>query len=176
MHPIQRFTGLAALSVATLSLLASRPAAATVVTIGTTSYDVFVVSTSQQASAVDFAAPGDGGQMPWWKDAALAALFAQEVFDDLGPGSNPFYGPIFAYDFDPMSGNVSGVYQLLGDLAVQDMVDPSPAANDTLKYAIATAPVPLPLPLFGAAAGFSWSWRLRRRVRATNHPGSTRLP
>lgn len=163
-----RFAALALLSTAALPLLTTLPAAAVTVSVGGTLYDVTTLTTSYQGSPGDFESLLAGGRMPWWKDDALAAEFAMKTFNALGAGSDPSYGPIFAYGADPTAGKVSGVYQLLADINMQDVVFPPPATTDTLKYAIATAPVPLPLPLFGAAAGFGWSRRLRKRIRSRN--------
>jgi hypothetical protein len=160
MISINRLARLAAISAASFSIHSSQPAMAVVVM----GYDVFSVSMSKQSNPQDFALPVDGGKMPWWKDQALAALFAQTVLDDLGSGSDPLYGPIFAYDFDLNSGQLFGVYQVLDDASMQEIVDPPPTATHTLMYAIASEPVPIPLPLFGAAAGFAWSRRIRHRL------------
>jgi hypothetical protein len=157
--------GLAILSTVALPILAPARAEAVVVNIGGNLYDVSVVITSQSDREGDFASPVSGGLMPWWKDSALAAEFARNVYDGLGSGSDPFYGPIFAFDNDPVLGEVSGVYQLLGDINVQDVVSPPPSSIDTLKYAIATEPVPLPLPLLGAVAGYRWTRRMRQSLR-----------
>ncbi len=161
----ERIAGLAILSTIALPFLSPPPAAAVVVNIGGISYDVSVVITSQSDRKGDFASPVSGGLMPWWKDSTLAAEFARNVYDGLGSGSDPSYGPIFAYDNDPVLGEVSGVYQLLDDIYVQDVVSPPPSSTDRLKYAIATEPVPLPLPLLGAAAGYSWTRRMRQSLR-----------
>lgn len=157
------FVAQAILGAATLSILATSPASAVVVDVGGLSYDVSVFTTSQQDSAADFAPLASLGRMPWWKDGALAATFAQKASAGLGAGSDPDYGPIFAYDFDPGTGTVAGFYQLLSDINVQDLVIPAPTATDRRQYAIASTPAPGPLPLFGAAAAFGWSRRLRQR-------------
>ncbi|MFN9545706.1 MAG: hypothetical protein ACK6AD_01335 [Cyanobacteriota bacterium] len=103
--------------------------------------------------------------MPWWGDSARASEFATKVFDQLGPGSDPNYGPVFAYSIATPQNEVEGWIQSLTD--INDQTFATPATTAMLSYAIATAPVPLPVPLLGAAVGLSWSRRLRRRLRQT---------
>ena len=158
-----RFAVLALLSSAALPLFAMPPASAVTVNVGGTFYDVTALTTSYKDSPGEFMTLFANGRMPWWGNSAVAADFAMQTFDSLGPGTDPLFGPIFAYQVDPMTDVVSGVYQLLSDINVQDVVNSAKTA--TLKYAIATPMVPAPLPLVGAAAGYAWSRRLRQRVR-----------
>jgi hypothetical protein len=91
--------------------------------------------------------------------------FAQQVYDQLGSGSTPGNGPIFAYE---VSGtDILGISQDFGDLLTQYYE--TIADNAAVKYAIATplnsapASVPAPLPVFGAAAALGWSRQIRKR-------------
>jgi hypothetical protein len=96
----------------------------------------------------------------------LAIDFAQQVYDQLGSGSTPGNGPIFAYE---VSGtDILGISQDLGNILIQ--YPETIADNAAVKYAIATplnsvpASVPAPLPVFGAAAALGWSRRIRKRI------------
>jgi len=166
MPTLNRLASLLLLGTTALPLLTTSPAAAVVVTVGGTPYDVSVSTTTYNSSSADFQTPSSGGLMPWWGDDMLASDFAKEVSDALGTGWNNDYGPVFAYEVDTVLGQVSGLAQSLFNPGLQDDVFPPTTA--TVSYAIATAPVPLPLPLFGAAAGFGWSRRLRKRIRSRN--------
>jgi hypothetical protein len=91
--------------------------------------------------------------------------FAQQVYDQLGSGSTPGNGPIFAY---AVSGtDILGISQDFGDPLTQYYE--TIADNAAVKYAIATplnsapASVPAPLPVFGAAAALGWSRQIRKR-------------
>ncbi len=157
-----RLAAFAVLSGTAVSLLASSPADAIGVNFGGVLYDVTVLETSYVTSASTFQPPSLGGLMPWWKSQTNADYFAEQVFGLLGEGSTSGYGPLFAYDYD------APLLQVMGSLhdlsAPGSLIDDTPAASATVKYAIATAPVPGPLPLFGAAAAFGWSRQLRRRI------------
>lgn len=160
-----RFAALALFSAATMPFLSTRPAAAVVVNVRGSFYDVSVIDTSQSADSNLFYPLFAGGSMPWWNDDLLASEFAMKVFDALAVGSDPLYGPLFAHHVDPGVGEVWSMAQLLSDIHVQDGV--VTRTGDRMKYAVATAaPVPLPLPVFGVAAGYGWTRRLRKRLRS----------
>jgi hypothetical protein len=158
------FTASASLA---LPLLSALPAAAVTVTIGVNSYDVTVFTGSYNSNTSLFQALSPG-QMPWWGDTTgdSAAKFATEVFNQLGGGPTPGYGPVFAYDID--AGGVVGITQSLNNLAAQN-VETIPL-DDSVAYAIATPlgpppnQVPAPLPVFGAMAAFGCSRKLRKRI------------
>jgi len=164
MPGLMRFAALALLGGATLPLLSATPAAAVVVNVGGINYDVSISSTSYTLNPITFDLPPTG-QMPWWGDAARASEFATKVFDQLGSGWDPNYGPVFAYSIAAPQNQVEGLTQSLAD--INDQIDVTPATNAMVSYAIATAPVPLPLPVMGAVAGYSCSRRLRLRLRQT---------
>ena len=168
MPTLNRLASLLLLGTTALPLLTTSPAAAVVVTVGGTSYDVSVSTTTYNSSSADFQTPSSGGLMPWWGDDMLASDFAKEVYDALGSGWNNNYGPVFAYEFETIQDQVPGIAQSIFNPNLQ--IDVFPATNATVSYAIATAPVPLPqpLPLFGAAAGFGWSRQLRKRIQCRN--------
>jgi hypothetical protein len=166
MPTLNRLASILLLGSTALPLLTTSPAAAVVVDIGGTSYDVSVSTTTYNSSSADFQTPSSGGLMPWWGDEMLASDFAKEVSDALGPGWDNNYGPVFAYKVDTVLGQVSGLAQSLSNPGLQ--LDVFPTTTAPVSYAIATAPVPLPLPLFGAAAGFGWSRRLKKRIRSRN--------
>ena len=150
-----------------LPLLAALPAAAVTVTIGSNSYDVTVFTGSYNNHTSLFQALSPG-QMPWWGDSTgdSASEFAAQVYDQLGTGSTPGYGPVFAYDLD--SAGVVGLSQNLTDPLAQNVE--SIAKNASIAYAIVTplapppSPVPAPLPVFGAMAAFGCSRRIRKRM------------
>lgn len=165
MPTLNRLASLLLLGSTALPLLTTSPAAAVVVTIGGTPYDVSVSTTTYNSSSADFQTPSSGGLMPWWGDDMLASDFAKEVYDALGSGWDNNYGPVFAYEFDAIQGKVPGIAQSILNPNLQIDVSPAPAAM--VSYAIAAsdpAPVPAPLPIFGLAGGFVASRRLRRRV------------
>ena len=164
MPGLMRFAALALLGGATLPLFSATPAAAVVVIVGGINYDVSISSTSYTLNPTTFDLPPTG-QMPWWGDGARASEFATKVFDQLGSGWDPNYGPVFAYSIAAPQNQVEGLTQSLTD--INDQIDVTPATNAMVSYAIATAPVPLPLPVLGAAAGYRWSRRLRQRLRQT---------
>jgi hypothetical protein len=150
-----------------LPLLITSPAAAVVVTVGGTPYDVSVSTTTYNSSFADFQLPSFGGLMPWWGNDMLSSDFAKEVYTALGSGWNNNYGPVFAYELDVVQGEVPGIAQSLSNPNLQ--IDVYPATTATVSYAIAVpvtapAPVPAPLPIFGLAGGFVACRRLRRRV------------
>ena len=150
-----------------LPLLASLPAAAVTVTIGSNSYDVTVFTGSYNANTSLFQALSPG-KMPWWGDTTgdSASEFAIQVYNQLGNGPTSGYGPVFAYDLD--SAGVVGISQNLTDLLVQ--TGESIALDTPVAYAIATplgpppSPVPAALPVFGAMAAFGCSRRIRKRM------------
>ncbi len=150
---------LALMGTVALSALSTAPAAAVVINLGGTSYDVSVSQTSYTLSTSAFQAP-PLGQMPWWGDGQLASDAATQVFNLLGPGWDTDYGPVFAYD--AAGGQVVGLAQSLTDTL--DQIDVTPATGATVRYALATTPVPGALPLLGAAEMVRWSRRLRRRI------------
>ena len=165
---------MAVLGGAVLPLLSATPAAAVVVNVDGIDYEVSVSSIAATSTPAAFNLPPTG-QMPWWGDGARASEFATQVFDQLGPGFDPDYGPVFAYSIAAPQNQVQGLTQSLTD--INDQIDVTPATNAMVSYAIATAPVPLPLPLLGAAAGYRWSRRLRQRLRqTTGAPNPTPAP
>ena len=150
-----------------LPLLSALPAAAVIVTIGSNSYDVTVFSGSYSSNTSLFQALSLG-QMPWWGDTTgdTASAFATQVYNQLGSGPTPDYGPVFAYDID--AGGVVGITQSLTNILTQNIE--SIALNDSIAYAIATplgppsGQVPAPLPVFGAMVAFAWSGKIRKRM------------
>jgi hypothetical protein len=147
-----------------LPLLSVAPASAVTVTVGSIDYDVTVFNGSYNSNSALFQIPPTG-QVPWWGNDTLAMNFAQQVYDQLGSGSTPGNGPIFAY---AVSGtDVLGISQDFGDPLTQYYE--TIADNAAVKYAIATplnsapASVPAPLPVFGAAAALGWSRQIRKR-------------
>ena len=152
---------------AALPLLSVAPASAITVTVNSIDYDVSFFNTSYISNSVLFQVP-PAGQMPWWGDDTgnLAAEFAQQVYNNLGPGPTSGYGPVFAYE---LSGtDILGISQNLTSTLSQ--IDETIANNIDVNYAIitplnsATTSVPAPLPVFGAAAAFGWSRQLRKRI------------
>jgi len=147
-----------------LPLLTATPATAFTVTVGSIDYDVTVFNGSYDSNPDDFQLP-PAGKMPWWGSDTLATNFAQQVYDQLGPGPTSGYGPVFAYE---LSGtDILGISQNLTNPLSQK--DETIATNADVNYAIATplnspASVPAPLPVFGAAAAFGWSRQLRKRI------------
>lgn len=152
---------LAVLGIAVLPLLSASSASAVLVNVGGTDYDVTVSTISYDLSTGAFQLPSSG-QMPWWGDDNLASDFAQEVFNQLGPGWDANYGPVFAHG--ATGSQVLGIAQSLTN--INDQIDVTPSTSATVSYAIASAPVPGPLPLFGAAAAYGWSRQLRQRIRS----------
>jgi hypothetical protein len=147
-----------------LPLLSVAPASAVTVTVGSIDYDVTVFNGSYNSNSALFQIPPTG-QVPWWGNDMLAMNFAQQVYDQLGSGSTPGNGPIFAY---AVSGtDILGISQDFGDPLTQYYE--TIADNAAVKYAIATplnsapASVPAPLPVFGAAAALGWSRQIRKR-------------
>ena len=161
-----------------LPLLAGLPASAVTVTIGSIDYDVTVFTGSYDNNNSLFQTP-PLGQMPWWGDTTgdLASQFAQQVYDQLGSGPTPGYGPVFAYDLD--MGDVLGLSQNLTNPLSQ--LDETFAPNDSVAYAIASpllppsTSVPTALPVFGAMAAFGWSRRMRKRIYSVGGINERRL-
>lgn len=155
-----------------LPLLSVAPASAFTVTVGSKDYDVAVYKGSYSNNSGLFHQLPPAGKMPWWGDSTgnLAATFAQQVFDQLGPGPTSGYGPVFAYE---LSGtDILGISQNLTDPSSQ--MDETMAISADVNYAIATplgsgpTSVPAPVPVFGAAAALGWSRQLRRRIVGSN--------
>lgn len=165
MSRVLRHSALAILSATVLPFLSASPASAVLVNVGGTVYDVTASTTSYGASTSAFQLP-PAGQMPWWGDDVLASDFALEVFNQLGPGWDADYGPVFAHG--TTLSQVLGIAQSLTD--INDQIDVTPSRSATVSYAIAStpppAPVPGPLPLFGVAAAYGWSRQLRQRIRS----------
>ena len=161
---------------AALPLLSVAPASAITVTVNSIDYDVSFFNTSYNSNSIIFQIP-PSGQMPWWGDGTgnLAAEFAQQVYNNLGPGPTSGYGPVFAYELS--GSDILGISQDLSNALSQN--DETIANNLDVNYAIATplnsAPifVPAPLPVFGAAAAFGLSRQLRKRIAEAK--GSNKL-
>jgi hypothetical protein len=153
---------------------ASTPASAFTVTVGSADYDVTVFNGSYDSNPDDFQLP-PAGKMPWWGSDMLAINFAQQVYNQLGPGPTVGYGPVFAYELS--GSDILGISQNLSNALSQN--DETIANNFDVNYSIATplnsAPtfVPAPLPVFGAAAAFGWSRQLRKRIAEVK--GSTKF-
>jgi hypothetical protein len=162
MTGIRRLAALVLIGGAVLPWLVPSPAAAVVVTVGGFTYDVTTSSMSFTIDPTAFQRPPKG-QMPWWGDSNLASDFATEVFDQLGPGWDSDYGPVFAYSIPSPHDQVHGLASSLVD--INDQIDVRPANGAMVTYAIATIPVPLPLPVLGAAAALGWTHQLRARMR-----------
>lgn len=175
MSGLTRLAAVALLGGALLPCLTASPAAAVVVTVGGTSYDVSALTISSNSQPSAFALP-PLGQMPWWGNDNLASEFATQVFNQLGAGWDADYGPVFAHALDTPMNQVLGLTSSLTDL--NDQIDVTPSLTTTTRYAIAVAPVPLPLPLLGAAAGLGWSRQLRRTrlVSSGGFPGQHNNP
>jgi hypothetical protein len=155
------------------------PAQALQVVVGGVTYDVTAEETTYDADPTRFALIGSGGEMPWWGDSGLAALFAEVVEDQLGPlfpvpGFDEF-GPLFAFArvSDPFIGeSVDGWSQLIVPPANSQILYQA-FPDETLRYAFATrvvvppntAAVPGPLPILGVSVCFGYARRLRRRQR-----------
>ena len=168
--PLQSFPMVAkplALAALTLALIPGA-AHAVVVTVAGNTYDVTTETTSFLSSPSLFQLP-PAGRMPWWGDSSgsSASSFAQVVYNQLGAGPNPGYGPLFAYDLS--GGSLNAVLQDLNDPLSQ--LDNTFADNQTLTFAVASplssTSVPAPLPLTALAAAAAWSRRLRRRIHST---------
>lgn len=148
-----------------LPTLATLPAAAVLVTVNQTEYDVIVIEGSFDDHSALFQAP-PAGLMPWWGDSSgsLASEFAFQVYDSLGSGSGIGSGPLFAYLRDAGSGTLEGWVQSLTDPNAQDLQ--TPFSNASIKYALLNpVPVPVPLPVLAALATFGVSRQLRQRSR-----------
>ena len=155
-----------------LPFAACLPAQAVVVNILGSNYDVTITSTSYNANPIAFGTPA-AGQMPWWGDSSLASTFASQVYDQLGDGYQPGYGPVFAYQFIATpSAEVYGITQNITDINDQLDLDASAPLSAATAYAYASASlitpvsatVPTPLPLLGGASAMAWSRRLRTRI------------
>lgn len=170
--PSKRQQIFAIATAAALPLLGSGPAKAVSVTVGGTVYDVMVSTINYSSNSSSFAPLPLPGQMPWWGNDALASEFAGKVAGSLGEGPEMGFGPVFAYEADPL-GSPTQVLGLVADLMSptnQDYV--SYATTQQVQYAVATEAVPGPLPILGATAAFGWSRQLRRRMGIGNgsHP------
>lgn len=159
---LTRLATLAVLGGAILPMLSAAPASAVVVNIGGIDYDLSSITTSPASQPSAFGLP-PLGLMPWWGDGVLASDFAFQVFNQLGAGWDPDYGPVFAHALDTPQNQVQGLTQSLTD--INDQIDVTPSFNTSISYAIARTPVPAPLPLLGAGAAFGFSRRLRARLR-----------
>jgi hypothetical protein len=148
-----------------LPLLATAPASAFTVNVGSIDYDVTVFKGSYSINSALFQLP-PAGKVPWWGSDTMAINFAEQVYDQLGEGPSVGYGPVFAYEHSGT--DILGISQNLSNPSSQQ--DETIAENAEVIYAIATplnsAPVsvPAPLPVFGAAAAFGWSRQIRKRI------------
>lgn len=169
-----RLPFLALLSSALLPILLPTSAAAVTITVGGITYDMSALSTSVTSQSTAFGLP-PLGQMPWWENQTLASTFAMTVFNQLGPGWDGDYGPVFAYAIDTTKNEVQGMAQSISDS--DDLIDVTPSTGSMVTYAIAspgtTSAVPGPLPVLVAGGGWVWSRRLKQRVRRA---GSTVSP
>lgn len=165
MSSALRHSALALLGATVIPFFSASPASAVLVNVGGTVYDVTLSSASYLTSTNAFQLP-PAGQMPWWGDDLLASDFALEVLNQLGPGWDANYGPVFAHGVSVSE--VLGIAQSLTD--INDQIDVTPSRSATVSYAIASAlpsaPVPGPLPLFGATAAYGCSRQLRQRIRS----------
>jgi hypothetical protein len=90
---------------------------------------------------------------------ASASTFAQVVYNQLGAGPTPGYGPLFAYEIS--GGNLNAILQNFSDPLSQ--LDDIFADNLTVTLAVATpvsttsVPAPLPLAALATAAAHSLS-------------------
>ena len=168
---LQRLTMIAKpLALAALALALSPSAAhAVVVSVAGNTYDITTETTSYLSSPSLFQLP-PAGRMPWWGDAtgASASTFAQVVYNQLGAGPTPGYGPLFAYEIS--GGNLNAILQNFSDPLSQ--LDDIFADNLTVTFAVATpvstTSVPAPLPLAALATAAAWSHRLRRRIHSAS--------
>jgi len=165
--PLTTLSGLLLTGGLAVPLFSVLPASAVTVTIGSADYDVIVFEGTYASNESLFQLP-PAGQVPWWDGTGdLAVEFAQGIFDQLGQGSDPGYGPVFAYASS--RSDVQGIIQSLTDPSSQ--LDQPFSVNSVIRYAIlAPSQVPVsgtpgPLPVFGALGAFSFSRRLRRLVR-----------
>lgn len=173
----------AAISLACASMAsAARPAAALVVNVGGSDYDVQLFETSADAQPGLFQTP-PSGSMPWFGDQSVANAFAVAVGDSLGiptifVSGALEVGPFFAWELpggvvymDAYCGpnntfpcDAGSVYSF-GPTSTYG----SPPTSEAYSYAVATripaTSVPAPLPLLGAAAAFRCSRRLRKRLK-----------
>ncbi len=140
------------------------------VTVAGNQFDVTSTQFPYTGNSAKFDLIENGGQMPWWGSAALAAAFANAVAASLG-SPNSGSGPSFAYEFIPAvpgfgdrvrvieyqsgSGTSSQVYAgVFSNFYATAVSTPPPS----------TSSVPGPLPIFGAAAAFGAARRLRQRI------------
>jgi hypothetical protein len=149
-----------------LVAFASTPAAAVVVQVNGTDYDLTTYSTSPLSMPSLFDLPSMGGKMPWWGDSNLAATFAEQVFNALGEGSTPGSGPYFAYELngDPFFDVTSWKQDLL-NASIQTL-EYTPQLTVANYAILSPAPAPGPLPLLGIASALAMSRRLRSRIRS----------
>lgn len=162
----------AALTLSSLLLLGSHPAAALTVQVNGTNYDLEIYSGSYNDQPAFFETPAQAGRMPWWGNSALAADFAYALAGGLSPTPLPADGPLFA---TAASGStVLATYYDLSTLGSTDVIHEdipfSKAGVQTYVVASNPASVPGPLPIFGAAAGWSFSRRVRRRLSSRPFP------
>jgi len=166
MPALTRVAASALFGAALLPLLSANPASALIITVAGINYDVSTIDTSHASQPTTFGQPPIG-LMPWWGDDILASTFATTVFNQLGPGWDADYGPVFAYALDAPPNVVLGLTSSLTN--VSDQPDVFPSTTASVRYAIATStlatPVPAPLPLLGAVAAYGCSRRLRARLR-----------
>lgn len=166
MAALTRVAAIVVLCGATLPMLSAAPASAVAVNVDGIDYDLSSIITSPVSQPAVFGLP-PLGQMPWWGHEALASEFASKAFAQLGSGSDPDYGPVFAHALDASQNQVLGLTQSLAD--INDQIDVTLAFDTGFSYAVASpaalAPVPAPLPLFGAGAAFGFSRRVRAKLR-----------
>ena len=155
---------------ATLPLLIPTSAEAVVVNVDGINFDIVTFDTSYVLNSADFSAP-PVGRMPWWGDDSQASKFAEQVYNQLGSGSlDSDYGPVFAYESDPIFFEVVGLSQSLSDINIQ--FDEFIPDFDVVTYAITiptSVPVPTPLPLFGVATAYQWSRSLKKRCKLSQY-------
>lgn len=157
--------------VGSLPVLLAVPSHAVTVTVNSLDYDVTFFDGSYDNNTSLFQVP-PAGQMPWWGDSSgsLASEFALQVYDKLGIGPTPGYGPLFAYQF--VGADLESVSQNLTDPSSQNLE--STATSVVSKYAIAvplfTPPtqVPSPLPVIGIFAAYTTARRLRLRTKSAS--------
>ena len=159
---------IAATSAAIVVGLDSGAAAAFVVNISGTNYNVTTFEGSYNGNITKFETPSNGGVMPWWGNSALAEEFATLVGNAFGNNVNVgIYGPYFAEAKGDVSAGEDEFYAYALSSLTGNVTDVNPKLANVYIWAQVTQAesVPGPLPLFGAAAAFGMSRRLRRRIR-----------
>ncbi len=134
-------------------------ARAVIVTVGGQDWDV--TKFLDYGAGGLFQTPANGGVMPWWGSASLAAEFATKLNSQLG---NP--GPNFGYEFAGFSG--INAYSFINSTLYafeQTTEDTRDWAQATLVPSSPPSSVPGPLPALGAAAAFGFSRKLRKRIK-----------